>query len=105
MVLYVKEEFKLIEKIIYIVLCHLFGDYVLQSDFIAKTKGQNWYHLFVHSALYTVPFIIIFGLTWHLIILFISHLIIDLLKAKYKIINYIQDQVLHYIVACIYLFM
>ena len=36
MVLYVKEEIKLIEKIIYIVLCHLFGDYVLQSDFIAK---------------------------------------------------------------------
>ena len=82
MVLYVKEEIKLIEKIIYIVLCHLF----------------------VHSALYTVPFIIIFGLTWHLIILFISHLIRDTLKARYKIINYIQDQVLHYIVACIYLF-
>lgn len=28
-----------------LVVCHLIGDYCLQSDFIAKTKGQNWYHL------------------------------------------------------------
>ena len=39
-----------------LVICHLIGDYFLQSDFIAKTKGQNWYHLFVHCILYVVPF-------------------------------------------------
>ena len=36
-----------------LVFCHLVGDYVLQSDFIAKTKGSNWYHLFVHCAMKT----------------------------------------------------
>ena len=101
MVLYVKEEFKLIEKIIYIVLCHLFGDYVLQSDFIAKTKCSNWYHLFVHCALYCVPFIVVFGLDWKVLSLFITHMIVDLLKARWNKISYTQDQVLHYAVALV----
>ena len=49
---------QIIKKIVLIVLCHLFGDYVLQCDFIASTKGKNWYHLFVHCALYCLPFLI-----------------------------------------------
>lgn len=36
------------KTIVLIILCHLMGDYVLQCDFIAQTKGKNWYHLFVH---------------------------------------------------------
>ncbi len=36
-----------LHTIVLIVLCHLIGDYVLQCDFIAQTKGKNWYHLFV----------------------------------------------------------
>ena len=58
-------------KIIELVLCHLVGDYVLQLDFIAHTKGTNWYHLFVHCALYVLPFYILFGLTWQLVIIFL----------------------------------
>lgn len=34
-------------KVILLVFCHLVGDYVLQNDFIAKTKGSNWYHSFI----------------------------------------------------------
>lgn len=45
----------MIEKIVILIMCHLIGDYVLQIDFIAKTKGQNLYHLFVHCALYCLP--------------------------------------------------
>ena len=52
-----------LHTIVLIVLCHLIGDYVLQCDFIAQTKGENWYHLFVHCALYCVPFLIVFGWT------------------------------------------
>ena len=89
--------------LIYIVFCHLIGDYVLQSDFIASTKGKNWYHLFVHCALYCVPFLLVFGLSWQLAIIFISHLIIDPLKARYNKITYIQDQTLHYLFGLVYL--
>ena len=92
------------EKLIILIMCHLVGDYVLQSDFIAKTKGENWYHLFVHCALYILPFYILFGLTWQLVATFIIHVIVDSLKARYKVINYAIDQVLHYLTLLIYLF-
>lgn len=86
-----------------LVTCHLIGDYCLQSDFIAKTKGQNWYHLFVHCILYIVPFYIAFGLDLRLTIIFVSHVIIDALKARYYVISYLTDQVIHYAVILIYL--
>lgn len=93
----------MIEKIIMLIMCHLIGDYVLQSDFIAKTKGENWYHLLVHCILYIVPFYLCFGFTWHLAIVFVSHIIIDPLKARYGKIDYFQDQLMYYVVCGIYL--
>lgn len=84
-----------------LIMCHMIGDYVLQIDFIAKTKGSNWYHLFVHCILYCVPFAIVFGLQWQIFILLITHLIIDSLKARYNKITYTQDQILHYIILLI----
>ena len=94
---------KIIELLIKLVLCHLVGDYVLQNDFIAKTKGENIYHLFVHCALYCLPFLICFGFVWQLAVIFATHIVIDVLKARYKKITYITDQVLHYLVVLIYL--
>ena len=93
----------MIEKIILLVMCHMIGDYVLQSDFIATTKGKNWYHLFAHCVLYVVPFYICFGFVWQLAAIFFAHLIIDPLKARYNKINYWQDQALHYLVSLLYL--
>ncbi len=90
-------------RLILLIICHLLGDYVLQSDFIAKTKGSNWYHLFVHSLLYCVPFII-FNISvtpFILTFIFITHMIIDALKARYDKITYLQDQLLHYVVLII----
>ena len=63
----------MIEIICKIILCHLFGDYVLQCDYIAKSKGDNWYHLFVHCALYTLPFCFCFGYNIGALVIFISH--------------------------------
>ena len=82
-----------------IVLCHLVGDYVLQIDFIAKTKGENWYHLLVHCLLYILPFRIMYGTDWRLAILLVTHIIIDALKARFKKITYTQDQIAHYVIA------
>ena len=91
------------EKIIILIVCHLIGDYVLQSDFIANTKGSNWYHLLVHCVLYCVPFLIMYGLVWQLVVTFILHLIVDPLKARYKRISYVQDQLIHYLTLVLYL--
>lgn len=92
------------EKIFLLLICHLIGDYVLQSNFLAETKGENWYHLFVHSVLYTVPFYICFGFNGGLIYLAVTHFIIDTLKARFNCLSYVGDQIGHYlIVACYFL--
>lgn len=91
------------EIIIKLVLAHLIGDYVLQIDYIAKTKSTNMYHLLVHCLLYCTMFYVWFGLCWQLIPLLILHIIIDLLKAKYKLIPYWLDQVIHYVTCLLYL--
>lgn len=88
----------MLETIIILIMCHVFGDYVLQTRFIAESKGQNWYHLFIHCVLYSIPFCICFGFTWQLAVVFASHMVIDPLKARYGKVNYWQDQVLHYAV-------
>ena len=92
-----------IDTIILLIICHMLGDYFLQGDFIASTKGKNWYHLIVHCMLYIVPFILIFGLDWRVYVLLVSHIIIDPLKARYNKITYIQDQIMHYLILIIYL--
>jgi len=89
---------ELLNKILLLVTCHMLGDYFLQNDFIASTKGKNWYHLIVHCVLYIVPFAIVFGLDWRIYALLTSHLIIDPLKARYSKITYAQDQYLHYFI-------
>ena len=76
----------------------------MQCDFIAKTKGSNLYHLFVHCALYCLPFVLLYGIDWKIGVLFASHIIIDVLKARFNKISYIIDQILHYIVLFIFLF-
>lgn len=93
----------MIETILRLIFCHLIGDYVLQSDFIANTKDKNWYHLIVHCMLYTLPFYVCFGLVWQLPVLLVSHIVIDALKARYKKLSYSQDQLLHYLILLLYL--
>lgn len=93
----------MLEKLFILALCHLVGDYVLQIDFIAKSKGTNIYHLLVHCFLYCLPFYIVFGFVWQLIPLLLFHIGIDLAKARYKLIPYWLDQVLHYLTCLLYL--
>lgn len=91
------------ELVFKLLCCHFIGDYVLQIDYIAQTKGKNWWHLIVHCFLYTLPFFLVFGWTWHLSVILFSHILVDTLKARYKKINYVTDQVLHLIVLATYL--
>lgn len=90
------------KELIILILCHLVGDYVLQNDFIAKSKGENRYHLFVHCMLYILPFFLCFGLSWQIIFIFFGHYIIDTMKARFHKINYRTDQLLHYLLLILY---
>lgn len=79
------------------VACHMLGDYALQSDFLASTKGESWWHLAAHCVLYTVPFAIVFGIDWRILCLFSSHMIVDAMKARWGLIGYASDQATHLI--------
>ena len=81
---------EILNALLKIVFCHLVGDYVLQSDYIAKGK--------VHCVLYCLPFYLVYGFNIQLVVLFIMHIIIDLLKCIGKI-DIVKDQVLHYALA------
>ena len=93
----------MLEKTIQLLFCHLVGDYVLQSPYLAETKGKDWYHMLVHCILYCLPFYICVGLDSRIMLLFLSHFGIDTLKARYNRIGFTMDQILHYAVLSIYL--
>ena len=88
----------MIETLFKLLLCHFVGDYVLQIDFLAKTKGTNWWHLIAHCFLYTFPFYLAFGFDWRIAVILGTHIIIDPLKARWNKINYFQDQLLHIVI-------
>lgn len=58
-------------------LCHLWGDYILQSDWMAQNKTKKLWIALVHATCYTVPFLFLTR-HWKAIdaILF-SHAVID----------------------------
>ena len=79
------------------------GDYVFQSSFLASTKGENWYHLFVHSLLYSLPFALCFGLNWRIPYIACTHFLVDAFKARWHWIGYAVDQAVHFILLIVYL--
>jgi len=82
--------------------CHFIGDYVMQCDFLAKTKGDNPWHLLAHCVTYTVPFAVSFGADWRIAWLLATHLLVDALKARWKRIDYLTDQTCHLLAMAVY---
>jgi len=91
------------EKLFILILCHFVGDYFLQTDYMAKMKGKDSYVLLAHCITYLLPFYLMFGFNWVLIVIFTSHFILDNLKARYNKTNIVIDQIGHYIVLLLYL--
>lgn len=93
----------MLERIYILLAFHFLGDYVLQTDFLAKTKATNYWHLIAHCVLYTLPFYLYFGFSYKIIGVFISHLIIDYLKTRKDGISYLLDQTLHIMILGVFL--
>lgn len=85
----------MLERIYMLICCHFLGDYVLQNDFLARSKGENWWHMLAHCVLYSLPFSVAFGFDWRVPALITTHIVIDGLKARWKLIGYATDQILH----------
>lgn len=58
-------------------LAHVVGDYLLQSDWMAREKTTKWLPALVHAVLYATPFLLLrpSAVAWFMIAG--SHLVID----------------------------
>jgi uncharacterized protein DUF3307 len=69
-------------------LCHLWGDYVLQSDWMAQNKTKNWFPALIHAMVYTLCFAILIGHSrtiWSGVVICFSHFLID----RFRLARYV----------------
>lgn len=98
------------EKFLVVIMGHMVGDYLFQSDYLAANKGNDNYILLAHSVIYTFGVMLVAYLfnieikTLNLLLIGIIHLPVDYLKARGITTKWfgdkkalILDQLVHYI--------
>ena len=60
-----------------IVLAHLVGDYVLQSDWMANEKTKSWWPAIAHGITYTMPYAFVTPSVTALLVICVTHILID----------------------------
>lgn len=67
-------------------LCHAIGDYVFQSDWMAREKTKRWAPALTHAAVYSMPFLSLHPSAAALVVIVLSHAVIDRLRlARYVV--------------------
>lgn len=67
-----------------VLLAHLIGDYLLQTQWMADNKTTRWSPAIWHGLAYTLPFIIITHSIPALLVICVTHILIDRFRlAKY----------------------
>lgn len=59
------------------VLCHLIGDYVLQTHWMAVEKTKRWWPAVVHALTYGIPFAFVVPSVWAWLVIVGTHAVID----------------------------
>lgn len=100
-------------EFVYLLILHIFGDFIFQSDKTAVKKNESRKYFIIHSFLYALPFLTIIIVSDSLLIsiiafLFITltHAIVDLIRIKIsekfekinKVVSFIIDQLIHIII-------
>ena len=60
-----------------LLLAHLVGDYILQTDWMATQKKWSSYVCMVHALTYTIPFVFCGFLWWQLLLVVLQHFFQD----------------------------
>lgn len=100
----------MIQNIMFVLIAHMTGDYLFQSNYLAVNKGKDNYLLLAHSVLYMFGIMIVafvMGIELNLTILAligVIHFEVDYLKARGITTKWlgdkkalILDQVIHYV--------
>lgn len=62
---------------IWALLAHLVGDYLIQSDWMANEKTKRWWPAVVHAVTYGVPFAFIVPSVTAWLVIVVTHAVID----------------------------
>ena len=60
-----------------ILLAHLVGDYVIQSDWMANEKTKRWFPAWAHAVTYGLPFLLVTQSPLALAVIVMTHAVID----------------------------
>jgi hypothetical protein len=60
-----------------ILLAHLAGDYLIQSDWMANEKTKRWWPAVAHAVTYGLPFLLVTQSPLALAVIVVTHAIID----------------------------
>lgn len=67
-------------------ILHLIGDYILQNDWMARTKTSKTLAALCHATVYSIPFILLTQSPQALFVIWFTHLLIDRFRlARYVI--------------------
>jgi hypothetical protein len=66
-------------------LCHLWGDYILQSDWMAQNKTKEWWPAAVHALLYSLTFLLLRPSATACLVIFGTHVVID----RFRLARYV----------------
>jgi Protein of unknown function (DUF3307) len=68
------------------IVAHLIGDYILQSHWMATEKTKNSRAAAIHAISYTIPFILITQAVWPIMVIMVSHFLVDRFRlARYLV--------------------
>ncbi len=67
-------------------LLHLFGDYITQTDWMAKNKTNDLLPAIIHSGVYSLPFFIFLDISFMAwFVIYTTHIVID----RYRLARYV----------------
>lgn len=71
---------------LWILILHLWGDYILQSDWQAQKKTQSWLAAVSHAACYSLPYILLDPSLIAWMTIFVTHAVID----RFRLTRYLS---------------
>lgn len=70
----------------WLLVAHLVGDYITQSDWMAQEKTKRWWPAWAHAIVYGLPFLFITQSPAAIAVIVITHAVIDHYRlAKYAV--------------------
>jgi hypothetical protein len=75
-----------------IIVAHLVGDYIVQSEWMASEKTKRWWPAIVHGVTYTLPFLFITQSWSALLVIAGTHIVIDHYRLA-RHVSWLKNQV------------